>query len=108
MPSRVDSFGIAFLDAWLCRKPVIGARTWGVSDVIVERQNGLLVPFGDAAALAEAIAYLLDHPDEAAVMGRQGEAMVYREHTWDKKIALVRDLYQGLLRDASQADARSV
>ncbi len=41
-------------------------------------------------------------------MGRQGEAMVYREHTWDKKIALVRDLYQGLLRDASQADARSV
>jgi glycogen(starch) synthase len=98
MPSRVDSFGIAFLDAWLCGKPVIGARTWGVSDVIVERQNGLLVPFGDEAALAEAMAYLTDHPDEAAAMGRQGEALVYREHTWDKKIALVRELYRSVLK----------
>jgi hypothetical protein len=31
-------------------------------------------------------------------MGRQGEALVYREHTWDKKIALVRELYRSVLK----------
>lgn len=98
LPSRVDSFGIVFLEAWLYGKPVISARTWGVSDVIQEDENGLLVPFGDAGALAEAMARLIDHPDQAAAMGRQGQAIVYREHTWELKYALVRDLYARVAR----------
>ena len=62
MPSRTDSFGITYLEAWLYRKPVIAARTWGVTDVVTDGQDGLLVPFGDAPALAAALAALLDDP----------------------------------------------
>jgi glycosyltransferase involved in cell wall biosynthesis len=93
MPSRTDSFGIVYLEAWLYRKPVIGARAWGIQDVIEEGRDGLLVPFGDALALAEAVAYLLEHPAVRTEMGVRGERKVYRYHTWSIKHAAVRDLY---------------
>jgi glycogen(starch) synthase len=97
MPSRTDSFGIVYLEAWLYNKPVIGARTWGVSDVIADGEDGLLVPFGDVAALARAMTYLIDHPAEAAAMGRRGAEKVCALHTWDRKYALIRDLYTRLV-----------
>jgi len=97
MPSRTDSFGIVYLEAWLYRKPVIGAQAWGVSDVIEDGVDGRLVPFGDTDALAEAISVLLERPALCAEMGARGEAKVYRQHTWDLKYKAVRDLYAGLV-----------
>jgi glycosyltransferase involved in cell wall biosynthesis len=73
---------------------VIAARTWGVGDVIAEGQDGLLVPFDDAPALADAISYLLDHPDDRAAMGARGERKVHERHTWEIKYAQVRALYE--------------
>jgi glycosyltransferase involved in cell wall biosynthesis len=96
VPSRVDSFGIAYLEAWLYRKPVIGATAWGIGDVISHGVDGLLVPFGDAPALAAAIADLLDHQERAGAMGAAGEAKVYAHHTWDHKFAQVQTMYQAL------------
>jgi len=93
LPSRTDSFGIAYLEAWLYGKPVIGARTWGVTDVIEDGRDGLLVPFGDIDALAQAISWLLDHPQERAEMGLRGQSKVYRYHTWERKYAMVKELY---------------
>lgn len=93
MPSRTDSFGIVYLEAWLYRKPVIAARTWGITDVVQDRENGLVVPFGDVDALARAIVFLADHPELCETMGRLGEQKVLSTHTWDHKYPLVRDLY---------------
>jgi glycosyltransferase involved in cell wall biosynthesis len=97
MPSRTDSFGIVYLEAWLYRKPVIGARAWGVSDVIEDGVDGRLVPFDDPGALAEALSVLLKRPALRSEMGARGEAKVYRLHTWDKKYEAVRDLYVRLV-----------
>jgi glycosyltransferase involved in cell wall biosynthesis len=93
MPSRTDSFGIVYLEAWLYRKPVIGARTWGVTDVIQHGEDGLLVPFGDVGALAEAIAMLASQPEMREVMGRRGEQKARAWHTWERKYPMIRDLY---------------
>lgn len=98
MPSRTDSFGIVYLEAWLYQKPVIGARTWGVMDVISAGEDGLLVPFGDVPALSEAIAYLLEHPEEAQAMGKQGQKKVMREHTWERKLRLTEKVYEKVVR----------
>ncbi len=98
MPSRTDSFGIVYLEAWLYRKPVIGARTWGVTDVIADGEDGCLVPFGDVTALAETIAFLADHPEIRAAMGVRGEQKVYARHTWEHKHALVHHLYLDLVK----------
>lgn len=96
MPSRTDSFGIVYLEAWAYAKPVIGARTWGVMDVIADGKDGLLVPFGDVSSLASAIDRLIIHPDEARAMGSAGRAKALQEHTWDAKYPKIRDLYLAL------------
>jgi glycosyltransferase involved in cell wall biosynthesis len=103
MPSRTDSFGITYLEAWLYGLPVIGARTWGVMDLIEDGRDGLLVPYdhkpaqSGAPALAQAIAYLIDHPAEAARMGQAGREKVYAGHTWDIKCRMVEEIYRGLV-----------
>ena len=93
MPSRTDSFGIVYLEAWVYGKPVVGARTWGVMDVIDDGQDGLLVPFGDVEALSQAFAYLLEHPSEAQAMGQRGREKAFGQHTWAHKYPQIRDLY---------------
>jgi glycosyltransferase involved in cell wall biosynthesis len=93
MPSRTDSFGIIYLEAWLYRKPVIGAQAWGVSDVIRNGEDGLLVPFGDVEALAQAIATLLDQPDLRARLGERGQQKVLAQYTWDKVYGRIAPLY---------------
>src|SRR3954454_12473801 len=54
MPSRTDSFGIVFLEAWANARPVVAAAAGGVVEVVQHDRNGLLVPFGDVKALAGA------------------------------------------------------
>jgi glycogen(starch) synthase len=93
LPSRDDSFGIVLLEAWLHGKPVVGASAGGIPDVIQEGETGLLVPYGDASALAQAIAWLLDHPAEAAQMGLRGRERTLARWTWDAVYDRVRAVY---------------
>ncbi len=102
MPSRTDSFGIVYLEAWLYRKPVIAARAWGMADVVAEGQDGALVPFGDVARLAETIGQMMDDPARRAAMGLRGERKVYERHTWDHVYASLRDTYARLARVAGE------
>jgi len=96
LPSRIDSFGIVYLEAWAYGKPVIGARAGGVPDVIEEEVDGLLVEFGDVAGLAAEIEMLLADPVRARAMGQRGRAMVEARYTWDHIYARLRAVYEQL------------
>lgn len=98
LPSRTDSFGIVFLDAWANGVPVIGANAGGIPDVISDGIDGLLVPFGDVAALADALRRLLDDPALRRRMGEAGRAKVHAQYTWDTIVAEVSRVYDRLLR----------
>jgi glycosyltransferase involved in cell wall biosynthesis len=93
LPSRTDSFGIVYLEAWCYRLPVIGALAGGVPDVIDHGVNGLLVPFGDVDALASAIERLLNERELARAFGVLGQRKVQRELTWEHKYRQVRQVY---------------
>jgi glycogen synthase len=93
MPSRTDSFGITYLEAWCYGLPVIGARAGGVPDVIDDGRDGVLVPFGNLDAIAGAITRLLRDRDQARQLGDAGRAKVLRELTWDQIYAKVRAVY---------------
>lgn len=100
MPSRTDSFGIVYLEAWMYDVPVIGARAGGVPGVIDDGANGVLVDFGDVAALAAAIHRLLSNQALARQMGRRGHAKVLRELTFAHKYARMRAVYAEVLQAA--------
>jgi glycosyltransferase involved in cell wall biosynthesis len=100
MPSRTDSFGIVFLEAWLYDKPVIGARAGGVPEVIREGQDGFMVKFGDVDALAARILQLLDDRALAQKMGQCGHARVLHEMTWAQQYAKVKELYERVIQSS--------
>jgi len=95
MPSRYDSFGIVYLEAWRCGKPVIGARVGAIPEVIEDQKDGLLVEFGNVDQLTSAIGDLLDHPDRGREMGERGRQKVIERYNWQNNIAEMERVYQG-------------
>jgi glycosyltransferase involved in cell wall biosynthesis len=93
MPSRTDSFGIVYLEAWLNRVPVIGARAGGVPEIISDGIDGYLVDFGDVPALANRLQILLERPDHAAALGERGRLKTLAEHTCDHNISRIAAIY---------------
>ena len=63
MPSEMESFGLAALEAMACSVPTIGTRVGGVPELIHDQHNGLLFQVGDVDSMAAAaIALLRDEP----------------------------------------------
>jgi len=83
-PPDVEGFGIVFLEANACETPVIGARSGGIPDAIVDEETGLLVPPADPTALTDALVQLLEEPQIAETLGAQGRERVLREASWDR------------------------
>jgi len=94
LPSRTESFGIVFPEAWMYDKPVIGARAGGIPEVISDGVDGFLVPFGDVSALAGRIAQVLADPTLARRLGENGHRKTIESLTWDRKYALLRHVYE--------------
>ena len=84
MPSRAESFGIVYLEAWAYSKPVIGARAGGAADVITDGVDGYLLPFDDAANLSARVIELISDRERAQSMGRAGHSKLLARYTWDK------------------------
>jgi glycosyltransferase involved in cell wall biosynthesis len=95
MPSRYDSFGIVYLEAWRCGKPVIGANVGAIPEVIEEGKDGLLVEFGDVDQLATAVISLLNNPDLCREMGETGRKKVIGRFTWDRNIGKIEEVFEG-------------
>ena len=84
---------MAFLEAWSASKPVIGCRRGAVPDVVRDGQDGVLVPFRDAAALASAALGLVENPEWARGMGLMGRERVRNRHTWPAVARRFRESY---------------
>jgi glycosyltransferase involved in cell wall biosynthesis len=69
LPSLNEGMGRALIEAMAAGLPVIASRVGGIPTVISHERTGLLVPSGDAAALADALRRLLDRPEWATQLG---------------------------------------
>ena len=84
MPSLWEGLPIALLEAMSAGLPVIATQVEGVEEVITEGENGLLVPIGDTAALADAILRLLADPPLRHKMGVASKEKVLASYTADQ------------------------
>lgn len=87
LPSRQEGFGIVFLEAMACGKPVVAARAAAVPETVAEGEVGILVEPDDANGLTEALASLLRDPERRRSMGAAGRVRV-RGYAADRVAAL--------------------
>jgi glycosyltransferase involved in cell wall biosynthesis len=85
VPSVMDATGDrdglpnVVLEAMSSGRPVIASDVGAVSSAVVDRRTGVLVPPGDAGALAGALEYLVDQPECRERLGREARARVERD-----------------------------
>jgi glycosyltransferase involved in cell wall biosynthesis len=85
------------LEASACGRPTITTDSPGCRDAVRDGENGILVPRKDAAALAEAIQYLLERPEIRSAMGAKGRRIAVEEFSIQRVIAETKVVYQSLL-----------
>jgi glycogen(starch) synthase len=97
MPSTYEGFGLVAVEAALMGRPVVAARSGGLSEVIVHQQTGLLVDKGDGeGGFVRAIETLLEHPGLAVTMGQNARARALEAFSLDRLVDAYDDLYQRL------------
>lgn len=98
MPSVHESFSISVMESWLAETPVLVHGACAVTrEHCIESNGGLY--FDNYDEFAATLLYMLDHPDEAAQMGRQGRQHVLATYDWDAVIPRYLTLFEAVLAE---------
>jgi phosphatidyl-myo-inositol dimannoside synthase len=97
----VEALGAVFLQGAAVGRPVIAGDSGGAPEAVKPGETGLVVDPRSPAALATAIASLLDDPQRAAAMGRAGAEWVHREWTWEAMAGRLGGLLERAVRPAA-------
>jgi colanic acid/amylovoran biosynthesis glycosyltransferase len=81
-------------------KPVVATRAGGTAEVVQDGVTGLLVSPRDPAALAQALFYVLRHPEQGQMFGRAGRQRVAEHFTVEHMAGSTLQAYQRILADA--------
>lgn len=97
MPSRGEGFGLVFIEAMACGKPVIGGNHGGTPDVIDDGVNGYLVRYGDVDQLVDRLTRLLSDDSLRQSMGAEALKKVWRDFTFARFSAQLSAIFEELL-----------
>ncbi len=105
LPSLSEASSNVVLEAMATGLPVVATRVGGLAGLVDDHRTGILVPSGDALALAQAILALLEAPALAAQLGARGRARALAEFTTARMIERIDALYCRALGPAHGAPA---
>jgi glycosyltransferase involved in cell wall biosynthesis len=97
LASAFEGMPNALLEALACGLPAVSTTVSGATDILGDNENGLLVPIGDADALASALRRLLSDPAFAASLAARGLQTVRARYSWDQVMRRYIELYQRLV-----------
>jgi len=99
LATRNEGWANVFLEAMACGLPVVTTDVGGNAEVVCREELGSIVPFGDSAALQQALDAALDKDwDRAAILDYA------RDNHWDKRVAQLLRAYEPLLAIVPRAE----
>ncbi|MEM2351113.1 MAG: glycosyltransferase family 4 protein, partial [Thermoproteota archaeon] len=98
VPSLQEAFGLVISEAMSSGKPVIGSKVGGIPDQIIHGYNGFLVQPRNPEEIAEKIVWLIENPEKAKQMGRNGRILAEEKFNIDRRIDRIIQLYKEVLR----------
>jgi glycosyltransferase involved in cell wall biosynthesis len=96
-PTLYEGSSMVTLEAMAHRKAVVATRVGGIPDKIVDGENGLLVPPGEADALARAVVEALSRGDRLSSWGARSRALVETRFSWSLRVRELMGLYEEVL-----------
>lgn len=108
MPSRLEPFGVVYVEALYAGLPIVATDCGDQFDVIEEGRNGFVVPLGDVQGLAERLYDVLAEPARTRRMGEESLRLA-PQFTWDAAATVVlREMLAAVdARGGRRAAARS-
>lgn len=99
MPSLFEGLSYATVEASAMGVPVIATAVGGMRHSVTHGKTGLLIPPADPEALAEAILWMVEHPEEASQMGLAGKRRFNELFTTQRMIKETEEAYNTLIKE---------
>lgn len=93
LASQSESFGVVFLEAWACKKPVIGTRMGAIASLIQDGFDGLLFNAGDTDNLLQKITTLANDKALCHTLGENGYRKACNNFSWPVIVKKYREAY---------------
>ncbi|MBO3460913.1 glycosyltransferase family 4 protein [Aetokthonos hydrillicola Thurmond2011] len=90
-----ELLGLVLLESMACGTPVICTNVGGMPEIVVDGVTGFVVPPNEKNVLKDRINYLINHPNIALNMGKEGRQKVLKEFTWDAVTQRCLSAYSG-------------
>lgn len=107
LPSELESFGLAALEAMACGVPAVVSKVGGLPEVIRDGIEGYLVEIGDVDTMAERSLRILTEPGRQAQMGKAARRRASDKFCSTKIIPLYEDLYRRVIETQKGESARA-
>jgi glycosyltransferase involved in cell wall biosynthesis len=104
--SYSEAFGMAMAEALVCGVPVVATATKGAQSLIEDGVNGLLVPVGDARAMAAAVTSLLLDEGRRLTLGAQARRSARERFNPERMVEATERVYEETLGNTSQNHPR--
>jgi glycosyltransferase involved in cell wall biosynthesis len=97
LPTLTEALPTVLAEAMTARLPIVASSVGGIPEMVVDGQNGRLVPSADPQALSDACLDLLSKPQECAQMGEKGWEVVNQKFNIRTQVAHLEKLYLDLI-----------
>jgi glycosyltransferase involved in cell wall biosynthesis len=102
LPSEIESFGLAALEAMACEVPVVASKVGGIPEVVSDGETGFLRPVGDIEGMADAVARLISDDELRIEMGRRARETAISQYSTDLIIPKYIEFYEQVLNRADR------